>query len=64
MLKQRLMAEGERIVKIVGVTILPRVHHLAPSFPFLCLFKGFGNTKEGKMPKTLPGRRWPIFSLI
>jgi hypothetical protein len=48
MLKQRLMVEGERIVKIVGVTILPRVHHLAPSFPFLCLFEAFGDTKEGK----------------
>jgi hypothetical protein len=48
MLKQRLMVEGEHIVKIVSVTILPRVHHLAPSFPFLRLFEGFGDTKEGK----------------
>jgi hypothetical protein len=48
MLKQRLTAEGERIVEIVDVTILPRVHHLAPSFSFPCLFEGFGDTKEGK----------------
>jgi hypothetical protein len=48
MLKKRLAAEGERIVEIVGATILPRIHHLVPSFPFLCLFEGFGDTKEGK----------------
>jgi hypothetical protein len=48
MLKQRLMVEGECIVEIIGVTILPRVHHLAPSFLFPCLFEGFGDTKEGK----------------
>jgi hypothetical protein len=48
MLKQRLATEGERIVKIVGAAILPRVHHLAPNFPFPCLFECFGDTQEGK----------------
>jgi hypothetical protein len=48
MLKQRLAAEGEHIVEIFGATILPRVHHLTPSFPFPSLFEGFGDTREGK----------------
>jgi hypothetical protein len=48
MLKQRLTVDGEHIVKIISATILPLVHHLAPSFPFMCLFEGFGDTKEGK----------------
>jgi hypothetical protein len=48
MLKKRLATEGERIIEIIGATILPRVHRLVPSFPFLRLFEGFGDTKEGK----------------
>jgi hypothetical protein len=48
MLKQRLETKGERIVEIVGATILPRVHHLAPSSPLPCLFEGFGDSQEGK----------------
>jgi hypothetical protein len=48
MMKQRLKVEGERIDEIFGVTILPRVHHLAPSFPFPCLFESFGESKEEK----------------
>jgi hypothetical protein len=54
MLKQRLAAEGEHIVKIIGATILPRVHHLAPNFPFPCLFEGFGDTTEGKDARDTP----------
>jgi hypothetical protein len=48
MLKQRLKAEGECIIEIVGVTILPRIHHLAPSFLFPRLLESFGESKEGK----------------
>jgi hypothetical protein len=47
-LRQKLEAKGKCIVKIVGVTILPRVHHLAPSFRFQRLFESFGKHKEGK----------------
>jgi hypothetical protein len=47
MLKQTLKADGERIVEIVGTTILPRVHHLTPQFPFRRLFEGFGDSGAG-----------------
>jgi hypothetical protein len=47
-LKRRLEAEGERIIEIIGVTILPSIHDLAPSFPFPHLFESFGESKEGK----------------
>jgi hypothetical protein len=49
MLKHRLKAEGEHIVEIIGVTILPHVHNLAPGFPFPCLLESFGESKEGKV---------------
>jgi hypothetical protein len=48
MLKQSLKVEGEHIIEIVGVTILPRVHHLTPSFLFPRLFESFGESNEGK----------------
>jgi hypothetical protein len=48
MLKQRMKAEGEHIVEIVGVTILPHVHHIAPSFPFPLLFESFSESMDGK----------------
>jgi hypothetical protein len=38
----------ERIIEIVGNTILPGVHHLALGFLFQCLFEGFGNNKAGQ----------------
>jgi hypothetical protein len=47
MLKWKLKAGGERIIEIVGNTILPGVHHLALGFPFQCLFEGFGDNKAG-----------------
>jgi hypothetical protein len=64
MLKQRLTVEGERIVEIIGFTILPDVHHLAPSFPFPCHFEGFGDTKEGKDARDTAKVVGPMFSPI
>jgi hypothetical protein len=54
-LRQRLEAEGERIADIVGITILPRVHHLAHGFPFKRLFKAFGDHMRGRWPNNLLG---------
>jgi hypothetical protein len=61
MLKQRLTMEGERIVEIIGFTILPHVHHLAPSFPFPRHFEGFGDTKEGNDARDTAKAVGPMF---
>jgi hypothetical protein len=48
-LRQKLKTDEERITKIVGNTILPRVYHLALSFPFQPLFEGFGDHEAGQV---------------
>jgi hypothetical protein len=46
--RQTLQMEGERIVDIIGNTILPRVYFFAPSFLFAQIFKRFGEDPAGK----------------
>jgi hypothetical protein len=42
-LRQRLRTKGEHVVKVVGYTILLRVHCFSPNFPFVRIFERFGS---------------------
>ena len=46
LLAERAMREGKQIVEAIAELILPRVHHLAPGFPFDALLDEFATPEE------------------
>jgi hypothetical protein len=47
-LAKKVTTDGEKIADIIGNTILPRVEHLYPNFPFELLFEKFEEDDEGR----------------
>ena len=43
---ERALREGKQIVEALAELVLPRVHHLAPGFPFDALLEEFANEEE------------------
>jgi hypothetical protein len=50
-LRQVLRTEGENVVNLVGKLILMCVHRFAPNFPFMRIFKRFGDDADGRVAK-------------
>ena len=46
LLTARARREGQQVVEATARLILPRVHHLAPSFPFAALLEDFATPEK------------------
>ena len=46
LLTARARREGQQVVEVTARLILPRVHHLAPGFPFAALLEDFATPEE------------------